>query len=312
MPSVRHGADHLSSADSSRDRLWSMLGGAPTRRQPVVLASQPLTTQWPDMVGEKLLLDLNGDEPVPAYFLRPSGSGPFPLILYGHAHGFDYDLGKDEILRGRPELLRPYGSELVGRGYAVLTIDNWLFGERPRHGGESAFVKKTLLQGQIPWGMMLRDNAAALDFACAHRDIDPTRIAAMGLSMGSSLSWWLAALDERIRVCVDLCCLTDFSAAISTGGIDGHGFYYIVPGLLRSFDTPDINALIAPRPHLSLAGRDDPLTPAAGLDRIDEHLRAHYAKLGHAQAWQLQRFDCGHEEVSAMREAAIRFLDRWL
>ncbi len=70
--------------------------------------------------------------------------------------------------------------------------------------------------------------------------------------------------------------------------------------------------MIAPRPHLSLAGRDDPLTPAAGLDRIDRHLRARYAELGRADAWQLQRFDCGHEEVPAMREAAIRFLDDWL
>ena len=28
--------------------------------------------------------------------------------------------------------------------------------------------------------------------------------------MGSTIAWWLAALNERIKVCVDINCLTDF------------------------------------------------------------------------------------------------------
>ena len=28
------------------------------------------------------------------------------------------------------------------------------------------------------------------------------------------MAWWLAALDERITCCIDLCCLTDFEALI--------------------------------------------------------------------------------------------------
>ncbi len=295
----------------ARQRLWGLLGGAPSYA-PSLRHAAVADSPWPDVVVEKLWLDLNGEEDAPAYFLRPARDGRFPLVLYGHGHGRNYDLGKEAILQGSGALLKPYGEDLVRRGYAVLTIDNWMFGERPRHGGESAFVKARLLAGEVVWGMMLRDNAAALDYACSRGDVDASRIAALGLSMGSSMAWWLSALDERIRVCVDLCCLTDFAEAIRTGGIDGHGFYYIVPGLLHSFDTHQINALIAPRPHLGLAGEHDPLTPRAGLDRIDAYLRAHYAALGARDAWELRRYNCGHEETPEMRAAVLAFLERWL
>jgi hypothetical protein len=130
--------------------------------------------------------------------------------------------------------------------------------------------------------------------------------------MGSTLAWWLAALDPRLKVCVDLCCLTDFQALIEARGLDGHGVYYYVPSLLKHFTTAQINALIAPRPHLSLAGNYDRLTPAAGLERIDRELKMVYEKLGCSNAWELKRFNIGHYETAEMRVAILEFLDKWL
>ena len=134
-----------------------------------------------------------------------------------------------------------------------------------------------LWRGQVLWGMMVYDSLRAIDYLVAREDVDAGRVATLGLSMGSTMAWWVAALDERVRVCVDLCCLTDFEALIETRGLDGHGIYYYVPGLLKQFTTAQINALIAPRAHLSLAGNHDRLTPPAGLDRIDAELRRVYA-----------------------------------
>jgi len=134
----------------------------------------------------------------------------------------------------------------------------------------------------------------------------------LGMSMGSTMAWWLAALDPRIKVCVDICCLTDYEALIAAGGLDGHGIYYYVPSLLKHFSTSQINALIAPRPHLSLAGELDPLTPPAGLERIDRELRPVYAALGASEAWQLRRYASGHQETPAMRAAVLAFLEKWL
>ena len=143
-------------------------------------------------------------------------------------------------------------------------------------------------------------------------DVDGERLGTMGLSMGSTMAWWVAALDERIKLCVDICCLTDFHALIDAGGLDGHGIYYYVPNLLKHFTTAGINALIAPRAHLSLAGNHDPLTPPAGLDRIDAELRKVYQAHGAPDAWKLLRYEVGHMETAEMRAEILSFLDQWL
>ena len=143
-------------------------------------------------------------------------------------------------------------------------------------------------------------------------DVDPARVATLGMSMGSTAAWWIAALDERIKVTVDINCLTDFQALIDHHGLKLHGIYYYVPDLLNHFTTSQINALIAPRPHLSLAGIHDKLTPPAGLDRIDAALRETYAAAGAPGAWRLSRYPCGHMETAGMRAEAIAWLEAWL
>jgi hypothetical protein len=85
-----------------------------------------------------------------------------------------------------------------------------------------------------------------------------------------------------------------------------------VPGLLKHFTTSQINALIAPRAHLGLAGNLDPLTPPAGLDRIDRELRAVYSAAGKPQNWKLFRQDVAHVETPEMRGEALDFLTKQL
>ncbi len=298
--------------NARRQELLSLLGDLPDRGRPIgahVVATEERGTY----VLEKLLLDLNGVEPVPAYFTRPLGAkGPVPIVVYHHAHGGNYVLGKDELLVGRDALQRPaYAEAMAGAGYASICIDAWLFGER-RGRTESELFKQMLWEGRVLWGMMLFDALRTVDYVAGRPDVDASRIATTGISLGSTTAWWLAALDERVKVCVDLCCLTDFQALIETRGLDGHGIYYYVPRLLKHFTASEINALIAPRPHLGLAGRYDRLTPPAGLDRIDAALKAEYEELGAPKAWRLHQYDTGHFETAAMRAEVMAFLAEWL
>src|SRR5690606_31639606 len=99
---------------------------------------------------------------------------------------------------------------------------------------------------------------------------------------------------------------------LETGAYDGHNFYYFVPGLLEQFRAQDINALIAPRPHLSLAGTRDKFTQPAGLDRIDAAAREAYAAAGAPDNWKQLRYDAGHEETPEMRQAVLEFLRKRL
>src|SRR5699024_7073804 len=99
---------------------------------------------------------------------------------------------------------------------------------------------------------------------------------------------------------------------LAQGGIERHGIYYYVPRLLQQFTTAGINALIAPRPHLSLAGSYDPLTPVEGLARVDAALKRVYAEADAPDAWRLRTYPVGHYETAAMRQEVLAFLRNWL
>lgn len=294
----------------TRENLYALLGDLPPRDLPISVETIDEQDRG-DYLLEVLTLHLNGIEPVPAYFVKPkSGGGARPTVLYNHSHGGHYDGGKRELLECREYALKPpYAQALTAAGYNALCIDAWNFGER-RGRAESALFKEMLWRGRVLWGMMVYDSIRAVDYLCTRPDVDTAQIGTLGMSMGSTMAWWLAALDERIAVCVDICCLTDFDALIEAKGLDLHGLFYYVPGLLKEWTTAKINALIAPRPHLALAGDYDTLTPPKGLDKIDAELKAVYADAGAPDAWKLLRYPCGHVETHAMRREIMLWLDR--
>ncbi len=190
---------------------------------------------------ERLVLDLNGVEPVPALLLIPDRRAVrAPGLLYIHWHGGMYDLGKEQLLVG-VKAQPPYAPDCVARGIVTLAIDSWCFGERkrvdPGRTGEEDAFKLMLWKGQVLWGMMMFDELRALDYLAGRPEVDPARLGTTGMSMGATKAWWLAALDTRVRLCLDVCCLTDFDELIRTGNLKGHGIYYYVPALLSHFST---------------------------------------------------------------------------
>lgn len=297
-----------------RQELWDLLGDLPKPRAPQ--AKLRKVERHPGYRLEHLELDLNGVETVPAYLLVPDRRAPkAPGLLYIHAHGGTYPMGKDELLVGR-KVLPAYAPICAAKGLVTLAIDSWCFGERKheedgRQGEWDAF-KLMLWKGQVLWGMMLFDELQAVTYLASRPEVDPTRLGAFGLSMGSTKAWWLAALDPRIKLCVDLCCLTDFEALIRIKNLKGHGIYYYVPKLLKNFQTHDINELIVPRPHLSLNGAKDLLTPPDGVERVRKHLLPLYEKHGRKEDCRIDLFDCGHEETPAMRQLVGEWFDRYL
>ena len=118
-------------AQARRQELYGLLGKLPPRDRKV--SAQLLTTEdRGTFTLEKLVLDLNGQEPVPAYFAAPKGaSGKRPTVLFNHSHGGGYTIGKAEFVDGREYLAKPsYAEFLTSLGYNALCIDAWIFGER--------------------------------------------------------------------------------------------------------------------------------------------------------------------------------------
>lgn len=298
--------------EAKRSELYNLLGDLPDRQVPVTskLISKEERGKF---IIERLLLDLNEIERVPAYYIYPKNiDGKTPVILFNHSHGGNYHVGKDEVLNGAAYMYKKsYAEELTDLGYSVLCIDEWGFGER-RGRSEGEIFKEMLWKGQVMWGMMVYDSIRAIDYLFTREDVDTERIGTLGMSMGSTKAWWAAALDNRIKVCVDICCMTDFQALIEARGLDGHGIYYYVPKLLKYFTTAQINALISPRPHLSLNGIYDRLTPNKGLDIISEELEGVYREDRAEECFELRKYPVAHLETAEMREDIVEFLKKWI
>lgn len=291
-------------------RLWALLG-FPGGTPPLASSETVGHTVIDGQAVEEIRLSTPAGD-IPGTLCLPDGPGPFPAILYCHAHGNRHDIGRRELLHGRPALQDPpYGPLLAARGYLVFCIDVAGFGDRQQEGTESALAKAALWRGRTLFGDMLADLSAALDYLCDRVDVDNSRIATFGISMGATHAYWLAALDKRIAAAAHLCVFSNIAGLIETGRHDLHGIYLTVPGLLDHCDMGDVAALVAPRPQLVGDGATDPLTPSEALEPALARLRDAYAKAGVSDRLTVHVSpETGHVETAEMRDAVLAFLDR--
>ena len=157
------------------------------------------------MVREKLRLPgFDPDEAVPAIAIHPAASGPFPVAICFHC------------FRGAKENLESWCRDLAARGVFAVAIDAHLHGERSiagifhadniaSLGGEySIWVHQTSIARTV------KDVPVILDALAARPDVDGSRVAATGVSMGGSTAMVLAWREPRVRVVASLVGAVDF------------------------------------------------------------------------------------------------------
>jgi dienelactone hydrolase len=264
-------------------------------------------------VFERVSFRMEGAGTVRAFLTRPAeGGGRHPAILYAHSHGGRHEIGASELMDGRSYLLSPFGPLLARAGYVALCMDMPTFGDRSGTE-ESAAAKAHIWYGTSLIGQMVSEEAAALTWLASRDDVDPERIGAFGISLGSTLSYWLAALDPRIRAVAHLCCYADYATLVELGAHDNHGIYLLVPGLLRYTSTGEIAGLVAPRPQLICLGEDDELTPPPSIERALAVTRPMYAAAGAPDALEvLLQAGVDHRETPEMHERVMTFFEREL
>jgi hypothetical protein len=307
-----------------RKRLWRLLGDLPEPLAPIVTVDGRQSRDG--YTREHFTFDNGAGDAVYGYVLIPAGAPQRrPAILYHHYHGDRYEQGKEELFvrafagMGNDRLVT--GEELVRRGYVVLAIDAYCFGQRRFQGPagdredgaqtEVSLFKTFLWQGRTLWGMMVRDDLLALNYLLSRPEVDPQRIAALGMSMGATRTWWLAALDDRIQAAVSVACLTRYQDLIAAGDVRYHGIYYYVPGVLgERIDAEGIVGLIAPRAHLTLTGDRDRGSPTAGVRTINAFQEHLYQLYGKADRFRGVLYPgVGHEYTPEMWRETLNWLE---
>ncbi len=303
------------------------LGDLPPR--PAVAAAKVVSRERRDgYTLERVSIDNGVGNDISALVLIPERRAPrAPAILWLHSSTPD----KNAVLMPDGGGQKSLGEVLVRRGYVVLAPDAWYYGDRagnvpsgprdvyrrgvPPHANlaQDTLLKLNLWLGRTQWGMMVRDDQIALDYLSQRPEVNPSRIGATGMSMGSTRSWWLAAVDERVAAAVGVACLTRYENLIRHGTLRSHGLYYFTYGLLKHFDTEGVVSLIAPRPFLALTGDLDYGSPVDGIRQIEAAVGRVYRTLGAEEAFRSIVYeDIGHVYTPEMRAEMLAWFERWL
>jgi dienelactone hydrolase len=305
--------------DKTRQTLLQCLGEMPPRPDPKkvrVVAKEDMG----DYIQETFEFHNGVDMVVPGYLLIPKNrKGPVPAVIGLHGHGSSKESICTDAKSGQY-----IGPMLAKKGYIVAAIDGYFTGPRIGKGPggkldkgsfpqEMSLFKLNLWLGRSLWGMMLRDEQCLIDYLETRPEVDKDRIAATGMSMGCTRSWWLAAIDDRVQAIVGVACFTRYTELIAHGNLRKHGIYYFVPGVFKHFDTEAIYALVAPRPMLMLSGDQDGGAPTDGILTLEKKLDVVYRLYGKGDNFRSVIYEnTGHEYLPEMREEMAAWFERHL
>lgn len=308
----------MASADF-RDRLLAGLGGDWPEPGPL-RAKIVATEQLAGFRRERVEYDVEPGERVAAWLLVPDQATrdrPAPGICVWHQHNGQWQLGKSEPagLAGNP--MHHTGVALAKEGYVVICPDALGFGERHEgyklQGGnlERFLFLRYVVQGKcLAWKHIL-DMRRAVDLLVERPEVRGDRLGCYGHSMGSTHTWLVGPWEPRLVALVGNCCLPTYAGIHREQLL--HCFPNFVPGILPYGDTPDIAALIAPRPfHLNLGERDGGSPIDEARRGIAVIRRAYEAQHAEEKFSAFVEEGVGHVLSDAMWAKTKDFFARWL
>ena len=267
-------------------------------------------------VREKILIRTSPDTLMPVYMLIPKRlPRPLPVVIAFHGHGYGVKdivgLWEDGQERHTADgYHRDFGVELCRNGFAVAAPEISCFGERqtdfsylntrigqpvPGTCGHTAMLAFHL--GGSVLGLRVMDARRLVDYLVTRKDLDASRLGAMGISGGGMHTFFSTALDPRIKACVVSGYFCMFRESIFAMN---HCPCNFAPGLHRFGEIDDLTGLIAPRPMLVEAGSRDPIFPILGVRRAVAKARKVYEVFGAADAVQTDYFE-GRHQISGRR-----------
>ena len=301
--------------------LWTMLGG-PLERGPLNARVTGIV-QRPGYRIERVVFESRPRLYVTANLYVPDRPGRRPAILgpLGHA------------LTGKAwHTYQKLFANLARKGYVVLAYDPFGQGERIEYPGarpglsalgggtaEHEYAGRRLILLGANFGLFRTwDGIRGIDYLLTRPEVDPDKLGCCGQSGGGTLTQFLAALDDRIKVAVVSEGNTENLAhdSVEPPGAADDAEQNIVPGLARGIDRADLLYAFAPKPLLMTVTMHDaghtysPEYVRSGLDLLAEYKRL-YGFFSATDRVALQATTQAHGYVYEMRRATYSWFNRW-
>ena len=228
-------------------------------------------------------------------YLPRGKPGPHPVVLYqcGHAN-------KSYFTR--------HGAWLASRGIAVMVMDNIEMGELEftHHGVYANAWFHWYSRGFSPLAVELLNARRTLDYLVTRPDIDSKRIGATGRSGGGMTTFYLAALDDRVRASAPV------SGTLSTNGWVRNRLTFAhcdcqYPVNFAGHLYSEIGALIAPRAQLLANADADRGFPMDAFTEMVDKMREIYRLYGAEAAIATAVAPGGHSDTEAIRLPVYSF-----
>ncbi|MFW6171331.1 MAG: acetylxylan esterase, partial [Planctomycetota bacterium] len=251
---------------------------------------------------------------VTAILYLPESEPPYPGVLVPCGHSAN---GKARDLYQRAPIL------IAKNGMAALCYDPLDQGERHQlldADGEPIITRATqghnlagvgaILLGRNTATYRTWDGIRALDYLADREEVDPKRLGCTGISGGGTMTSYLMALDDRVEAAAPGCYLTSFQRLLETiGPQDAEQTIHAQIGY--GMDHADYILMRAPQPTLMMTATDD-YFDIEGAWNTFRQAKRWYTRRGFAARVDLIEVDSKHGFPAEMREAATRWMRRWL
>ena len=242
---------------------------------------------------------------------------PVPAVLYACGHA---QVKKGVVSYGNKTAYQHHAAWFASNGYACLVVDTLQLGEIEgiHHGTYRENMWWWLSRGYTPAGVEAWNCVRALDYLQTRKEVDGSRLGVTGRSGGGAYSWWVTAIDDRIKAAVPVAGITDLHNHVVDGAVEGHCDCMFVVNTYR-WDYATVAALAAPRPLLVSNTDKDSIFPYDGVHRVYGKVRGVYALGKQDEPYRplkadlgLQISEGGHVDSPELQVAAFRWFNRFL
>ncbi len=311
LADIKDLADWKAKREEYRRQLLEMLGLDPLPERTDLQATVTGRTEHEEFVVEKLHFRSRPGLYVTGNLYMPRNvQGRLPAVLYVCGHGASK---KDGVSFGNKVSYQHHGGWFARNGYVCLTIDTLQMGEIEsiHHGTYRYKMWWWLNRGYTPAGVEAWNCVRALDYLQSRPEVDPERLGVTGRSGGGAYSWWIAAIDERIKAAVPVAGITDLENHVVDGCVEGHCDCMYMVNTYR-WDYPLVAALVAPRPLLLSNSDRDGIFPLDGVIRTYEKARKIYELYGAGTKLGLYMTPGPHKDTQELQTGAFRWLNQHL